>query len=62
MRKLNSVEIRLLTDLAHFRSIAGSDRVEDHAKQRLKRLGLIGFHRKDWRWFITAAGRQALTP
>ena len=35
-------------------------RVQDRERQTLRRNGLAEFNRKNWRWEITDAGREAL--
>lgn len=53
---LTAVERKLLLDCANGHDIRGSDRVEDRAKQRLRRLGLISYKGRPMRWRITDKG------
>ena len=41
--------------------VRSSDRTTDRARTKLKKLGMITFDRSVWLWFITDAGRAALS-
>lgn len=59
---LSAVETKILRDLSWGKDGLGSDRAEDKAKTRMKRLGLIRFDRSRWRWELLNAGHAALNP
>lgn len=60
MRKLSEVEKTEIGLLLRKPKYAGSDRVRDRARTRLKSLGLITFDRRAWSWVVLPAGRAAL--
>lgn len=36
-----------------------ADRTQDRARQRLRRMGLVAFDRKHWKWTATPEGLKA---
>jgi hypothetical protein len=58
---LTDLEAKLLKLCANGADIKDSDRANDKAKTRLKKLGYLVFERSYWRWRITDAGRSALS-
>jgi hypothetical protein len=58
--QLNKLETKLLEDCANGNDIRSSDRREDRAKQKLRRLYLIEYAGTPRRWLVTDEGMETV--